>query len=185
MTLVLLDPLPVNQWSPVWIFEEEFSGKIPGAARDSVGGMFSSESAPSHTSRKFGGRAESPVFRCWPNAWPSLTMGTRTRVPASAGGCPSLCLSPRCQRGGEALARWRIKALSCVNSDGDAGTLAKALIHPLWFCLWKVLDQAVHYSSVITVLVGRAFNCPFKRVRPCLLHMPHIIIIIMRCWTGF
>lgn len=79
----------------------------------------------------------------------------------------------------------RFKTFSRVDSDGNSGTLAKALIHPLWFCFRKVLDQAINHSSVITVLVCSAFNCPFQRERLHLLHLPQIIVIIMQCWTGF
>jgi len=104
--------------------------------QESVGGMFSSESALSHTSRKFGGIADSLVSQAVLTQSPT----TSDQGDQDLGRC-------RCWWAPfsiTALAHCWIKTFSCADTDGNIGTLAKALIHPLWFSLWKVFDQAVN-----------------------------------------
>lgn len=151
--------------------------------QESVDGMFPSESALNHTSRKSEGIAGSPGFQ--PALTPSLTTGTRTLVTVDAGGHHPLCLCPRCQRGGQALAHSQIETFSCMDSDGNAGTLTKALIHPLWFCLQKVLDQAVNHSSVITVLVCSAFNCLSREKGCASFTYPRLLLLLCSAELAF
>ncbi|KAF2984948.1 hypothetical protein EK904_013184, partial [Melospiza melodia maxima] len=48
---------------------------------------------------------------------------------------------------GEALAPLPGSDISLPEQGGNAGTLAETLIHPLWFCLRKVSDQALNEQT--------------------------------------
>lgn len=114
-----------------------------------------------------------PSFIQWcPKAWPPVSRGTRIWIISHAGGHLFPVSVPSASEGrGSGLLPG--SDISLPEQGGSAGTLAETLIHPLWFCLWKVSDQAANYSSAIIVFEFSALL--LKGQLLCLLHPPQVV----------
>lgn len=169
MTLVFLDSLPVSWWSSTWKFEQEFSGKIPGAARISRC-MFPPESALKLISRKSGGISVGPIF----HLIVSQSLSTSEQRNQALAHQPFPCQCPQGQWGERLWSSARFRHFLAWTGVAMLVPLRKLWFNCCGFACGKFqikLKITVQWSLYLYAVPSAALS----RVRLCLLHLPQIM----------